>query len=1623
MIALAVLCAVGVPGTVSAASSHLIALFPSASSPHWEGFARIINHSDEPGTVRITGVDDAGVEHGPVELSLKARATAHFNSADLEAGSARKGLSAGLGHGDGDWRLHLSSELDIEPLSYIRTGDGFVTAMHQVVPSEGMRHHVRFFNPGSNASQVSRLRLVNPAEEAVEVTIEGRDDAGEAAPGGAVGLTLAAGQARTLTAQALESGGAGMTGSLGDGTGKWQLFVSAGGALEVMSLLASPTGHLSNLSAPGLRDIAGGKREHELPLFMPASDAVRQGFARIVNHSDEPGTVRITGIDDAGVEHGTVELPLEARASAHFNSADLESGNAGKALSGALGAGTGSWRLRLYTELDIEALAYVRTADGFVTTMHERVRESAMHHHVAFFNPGGNRSQVSRLRLVNPTEEAVEVAIAGRDDAGEPAPGGAVSLTLAPGEARTLSAQALESGGAGMTGSLGDGTGKWQLFISSAASIEVMNLLRSPTGHLSNLSVSSLSGVVGVEGVDQPVALNVIVIIPAEVTTVEASDLETTVLGAGTDGAPPGEAPSLLVASDDGGAVMYALVNEDGGLLGEEAGTVRVSVGSTAVVLVAFAAGYRIPSLTPQVVDAILSHADYGALVRRLTRLMSADTNYLARLSDYPDVVELLARVAGSLSVGAAPRARPGTGDAAPRTPTTKSADTARSALPHGIAKENFYCIWLPWSPCSPWDEHEPWRWFGNARGAEAYKPDGTGWKDWLLAILPGGVLIEGYHDFLQEAHQPPFLARSDKEGSRKVHAAANPNFVGYAMELYDGSQYRDWYYVPGNATTVDKLRNSGAVYRELLARDLSLSGSIGPALRPDIDRIRFQRYRLTATADAGLLPDRALVVSFLNTFHLFTSIANVVIDLRGVDEWLRDIALRPYLSYRVADCALSVLEHAWSTAPHSSDPNLPVNEQGFAHFRDSALAAFGTLLTDDACLFLVIEVGGEKLKKQLSKLVIRAGLDGVVSALTVVKPLLDYANETVPVLTSYFVSQAAHSEYHVQWERTQDGQPYIARVSEEALPAAQLSYRQRRDFRVELDGSKSQGEGLTYEWAVAATRIGTGSPLIHDFAQAGAFEVTLTVTDRNGITADASGRVTVTEGRNPVVSSLTCTPTGEGTEFSMHAEFSDPDDDIESVEWYSHISNTRPEEVTGAGQRRVTLSAPGDASHTRAKVRVVDALGNEAERNCPVEFDPGPPAPRISGVRAEEGEPLVFTVTFDRAPAEAVTYWYATYRGTAESNDYSRHDDTALRFGPGERSKTITVATTADTRVESDETFYVYITDAVSKLPDSRRPTDFLARATGTIRDDDEESPPRHGSTFRDCAECPLMVEVSAGSFEMGSPFHEEGRSRYEGPLHRVAVAQAFAVGVYPVTRGQWEAFVSATGYSPRYGCWTNEPDGVWRLRWDLGWRNPGFGQTDAHPAVCVSSVDARVYLRWLSERTGKEYRLPSESEWEYVARAGTRTRYWWGNDIGRDRANCDGCGSRWDDQQTAPVSVFMANGFGLYDIHGNSWDWVSDCWNDSYVGAPQDGSSWRRGDCSRHVVRGGCWNCGPGGLRSAARAWSSPGHQVDTIGFRVARALRNGPRELDAVNKLPDRGLPTDYPARATGTIRDDD
>ena len=233
-----------IPGDPSFPS---VPLFPVPSTGNWDGFVRVINGSDLAGDVTIKAVDDTGNRSPEIKLTLGALETVHFNSGDLEQGNEDKRLSAGVGSGEGDWRLTLTSDLDIEVLAYIRTEDGFLTSMHDVAPSAENRSRVAVFNPGSNRSQVSLLRLVNPNSRSVEVIIQGIDDKGET-PGGEVRLSVVAYASRTVSAAELESGGDDLEGSLGDGAGKWQLSVESDGPLTVMSLLRSPSGHLTNLS-------------------------------------------------------------------------------------------------------------------------------------------------------------------------------------------------------------------------------------------------------------------------------------------------------------------------------------------------------------------------------------------------------------------------------------------------------------------------------------------------------------------------------------------------------------------------------------------------------------------------------------------------------------------------------------------------------------------------------------------------------------------------------------------------------------------------------------------------------------------------------------------------------------------------------------------------------------------------------------------------------------------------------------------------------------------------------------------------------------------------------------------------------------------------------------------------------------------------------------------------------------------------------------------------------------------------------------------------------------------------------------------------------------------------------
>jgi len=281
-------------------------------------------------------------------------------------------------------------------------------------------------------------------------------------------------------------------------------------------------------------------------------------------------------------------------------------------------------------------------------------------------------------------------------------------------------------------------------------------------------------------------------------------------------------------------------------------------------------------------------------------------------------------------------------------------------------------------------------------------------------------------------------------------------------------------------------------------------------------------------------------------------------------------------------------------------------------------------------------------------------------------------------------------------------------------------------------------------------------------------------------------------------------------------------------------------------------------------------------------------------------------------------------------------------------------------------------------------------------------------GASFRDCMECPEMVMIPAGEFTMGAAPGEEVREHLPDEFRNRSIPQrrikmhGFAAAKFEVTRSQYRVFAEATGRDTA-GCfvWSS---GDYHLDQQKSWRNPGYAQDDSHPATCVSWNDADAYVQWLSRRTGKQYRLLTEAEWEYAARAGSSASRFWGDDVSRSCGHVNGADRKtvtavaeagtWpaaacDDghAHTAPAGSFRANAYGLHDMLGNAAEWTADCWNGNHRGAPADGSARTDGDCFMRVVRGGAWDEGPATLRSAYRVGSPVVVRVYARGFRVAR------------------------------------
>lgn len=278
---------------------------------------------------------------------------------------------------------------------------------------------------------------------------------------------------------------------------------------------------------------------------------------------------------------------------------------------------------------------------------------------------------------------------------------------------------------------------------------------------------------------------------------------------------------------------------------------------------------------------------------------------------------------------------------------------------------------------------------------------------------------------------------------------------------------------------------------------------------------------------------------------------------------------------------------------------------------------------------------------------------------------------------------------------------------------------------------------------------------------------------------------------------------------------------------------------------------------------------------------------------------------------------------------------------------------------------------DAVPAEPTAAsNPEDQSAREIGgSVRSAPESSAvntasaPEASGSFRDCDDCPLMVTVPAGRYLMGSDTHRPE----EKPRHEVVFEKPFAIGAREITVGEWDACL-------REG------------RCDFSPETAGGAEL---PVSNVSWDDAQQYIAWLTDKTGHEYRLPSEAEWEYAASGGTSTAFWWGDEVGTNNANCSDCGSDWDGKAPAPTGSFKPNPFGLYDVHGNLWEWTMDCMNRSYEGAPADGSAWLRGDCLGRMLRGGSWNLESDYMRTTRRHNYDRDVRYYLHGFRVVRSL----------------------------------
>jgi T5SS/PEP-CTERM-associated repeat protein/autotransporter-associated beta strand protein len=465
------------------------------SNAQQQSFIRIINPTPERLDVLFSAFDDEGVPApgGPVTASLPAQSSLQLTSQDLEFGNASKGLDGKLGDGSGKWQLVIDGTVPFEAMSLIRTPDGFLTNVSELVPATGDGHEVYFANPPGNTVQQSFIRVVNRGDESGTVVVSAVDDTGNPAPQGPISFELGPRAALNFNSEDYSFGNVqkGLTGGLGLGSGKWRLRIESTLDLAVMSLIRNPDGFVTSVGtvAPSLDEADEGRL---LLSVEPSRLPDRQGFLRLVNPGAATEIVTLSAVDDEGRSGAApVDVELAAFSAVQLVAGDLESGNPDKQANGGFGSGSGRWHVDARPLDRIEAMSLMRLPGGFLSNLSAVAPQSSpVEATVWFFNPGQNQAQRSMLRIVNRNDAFGTALIEAIDDTGAAAPGGPVTVELLPLAAAELSAADLEEGNPalGVEGALGTGTGKWRLHIEADVGIYVQSLLESPGGFLTDLS-------------------------------------------------------------------------------------------------------------------------------------------------------------------------------------------------------------------------------------------------------------------------------------------------------------------------------------------------------------------------------------------------------------------------------------------------------------------------------------------------------------------------------------------------------------------------------------------------------------------------------------------------------------------------------------------------------------------------------------------------------------------------------------------------------------------------------------------------------------------------------------------------------------------------------------------------------------------------------------------------------------------------------------------------------------------------------------------------------------------------------------------------------------------------------